>query len=145
VQLCCDDTAAALIFLARHMAEQRKATILIVEDEPLMLRVLKSVFEGAAFGVLTARDGREAVALYEQRHADIDVILSDIALPRMDGWMVYSQLKALNPKVKVIFTSGYFDPQIRAQCEAEGILDLIPKPFKLDEVVEIVRSRVGLR
>src|SRR5262245_28511711 len=91
-----------------HVAEQqeRKDTILIVEDEPLMLRVLKSVFEGAAFSVFTARDGREAVALYEQRHADIDVILSDIALPRMDGWMVYSQLKAINPGVKVIFTSG---------------------------------------
>jgi CheY-like chemotaxis protein len=124
------------------MTEQKKHTILVIEDEPLMLRVLKSVFENAAFDVLTARDGQEAVVLYQQRHADIDVILSDIALPKMDGWMVYSRLKAINPDVKMIFTSGYFDPQVKAQCESEGIQDLIPKPFKLDEVVSIVRSRV---
>ena len=122
--------------------EQHKHTILIIEDEPLTLKVLKSVFEDAEFNVLTAKDGYQAVAIYEQRKAEIDLILTDIALPKMNGWMVNSHLKAIDPDAKVIFTSGYFDPQLKAQCEKEGIEDLIPKPFKLDEVVSIVRSRI---
>jgi CheY-like chemotaxis protein len=135
----------ALFSVTIMTTEKYRPTILIIEDEPLTLRVLKSVFENAKFNVLTANDGHQAVVIYEQRKAEIDLVLSDIALPRMDGWTVNSHLKAIDPAAKVIFTSGYFDPQLEAQCEKEGIDYVIPKPFNLDEVVSIVRSRIRSR
>ena len=55
----------------------------------------------------------------------------------------YDRLKQINPQVKVIFTSGYHDPETLARCEREGIEALIPKPFELEEVVSIVRSHVA--
>jgi two-component system, cell cycle sensor histidine kinase and response regulator CckA len=125
------------------MTAQEKHTILIIEDEPLMVKILKAFLESAEFNVLTARDGLEGVAIYEQNKAQIELILSDITLPEMDGWAVYARLRAINPEVKVIFTSGFFDPELKAQCERAGIQDLIPKPFRLDEVVNIVRSKVS--
>ena len=124
-------------------ATERKHAILLVEDEPVTLKILKTIFEKADFDVITAQDGLEAIAVYEHKKDQIDVILSDIELPEMDGWMMHSRLKEINPQVKVIFTSGYYDPEIQARCEREGIEALIPKPFKLDEVVSIVRSHVA--
>jgi CheY-like chemotaxis protein len=125
------------------MATERKHAILLVDDEPLTLKNLKMIFEKADFDVMTAQDGLEAIAVYEHKKDQIDVILSDIELPEMDGWMMHSSLKEINPQVKVIFTSGYYDPETQARCEREGIQALIPKPFKLDEIVSIVRSHVA--
>ena len=124
------------------MATERKHAILLVDDEPLTLNMLKRFFEKADFDVMTAQDGLEAIAVYEHKKDQIDVILSDIELPEMDGWMMHSRLKEINPQVKVIFTSGYYHPEIQTRCDREGIEALIPKPFKLDEVVSIVRSHV---
>ena len=124
------------------MATERKPAILLVDDEPVTLNMLKRFFEKADFDVMTAQDGLEAIAVYEHKRDQIDVILSDIVLPEMDGWMMHSRLKELNTQVKVIFTSGYYDPETQARCEREGIQALIPKPFKLDEIVSIVRSHV---
>ena len=122
---------------------ERKPAILLVDDEPLTLKNLKTIFEKADFDVMTAQHGLEAIAVYEHKKNQIDVILSDIELPEMDGWMLHSRLKEINPQVKVIFTSGYHNPDIQARCEREGIQALISKPFKLDEVVSIVRSRMA--
>jgi two-component system cell cycle sensor histidine kinase/response regulator CckA len=125
------------------MTHQDKDTILVVEDEPLMLRVIKAALERAEFNVLTAQDGIEAVAVYEQQKDEIALVLSDVLLPKLDGWEVYSRLKAINSAVQVVFTSGYFDSRLKADCEREGIRDLIPKPFRLDEVIRVIRSRIG--
>jgi CheY-like chemotaxis protein len=124
------------------MAAQQKRTILVVEDEPLMLRVLKSALERAEFNVITAQNGDDAVATYAREKDEIALTLSDIRLPTIDGWTVYSRLKVLNPAAKVIFTSGYFDPDLKAKCEKAGVRDLIPKPFRLDEVVRTIRLRL---
>ena len=88
------------------MATERKHAILLVEDEPLTLKNLKTIFEKAHFDVMTAQDGLEAIAVYEHKKDQIDVILTDIVLPEMDGWMMHSRLKDISPLVKVIFTSG---------------------------------------
>jgi CheY-like chemotaxis protein len=125
------------------MATERKHAILLVEDEPITLKNLQTIFEKADFDVMTAQDGLEAIAVYEHKQDQIDVILTDIELPEMDGWMMYSRLKQINPHVKVIFTSGYHDPETLARCEREGIEALIPKPFELNEVVSIVQSHVA--
>jgi CheY-like chemotaxis protein len=122
---------------------ERKPAILLVDDEPLTLKNLRMIFEKADFDVMTAQDGLEAIAVYEHNKDQIDVILSDIELPETDGWMMHSRLKEINPQVKVIFTSGYYDPETQARCEREGIEALIPKPFELEEVVSIVRSHVA--
>jgi CheY-like chemotaxis protein len=125
------------------MATERKHAILLVDDEPITLKNLKTIFDKADFDVMTAQDGLEAIAVYEHKKDQIDVILTDIVLPEMDGWMMHSRLKEINPRVKVIFTSGNYDPEIQARCDREGIEALITKPFELDEVVSIVRSHVA--
>jgi two-component system cell cycle sensor histidine kinase/response regulator CckA len=121
---------------------QPKYTILIVEDEPLLLRIVKSTLERAEFKILTARDGEEALTLYAQHQSEIALIISSVALPKIAGWTLYLQLKEMKPGVKMIFISGYFDPGFIAKSATEGIHDLIQKRFRLDELVRIARSRV---
>jgi CheY-like chemotaxis protein len=99
----------------KSLVTERKHAILLVEDEPVTLKNLKRIFEKADFDVMTALDGLEAIAVYEHKKHQIDVILSDIVLPEMDGWMMHSRLKEISPQVKVVFTSGYCDPEIQAR------------------------------
>src|SRR5581483_6989035 len=90
-----------------------KKTILVVEDEAPLLALLKEILESAGYRVFTASDGLEARDVYRREHEAIDLVLSDMALPKFGGWTVYLMLKEINPRVKVILTSGYLDPQVK--------------------------------
>lgn len=122
------------------MTEPDRHTILIVEDEALMLKLLKKVFERAGFRVLTARDGLEAVTICDQQNQDIALVLSDVMMPKLDGWGLYTHMKSTKPHVKMIFTSGNVNPTMEAESKERGVLDVIAKPFKLDEVLRRVQA-----
>ncbi len=118
-------------------------TILVVEDEIPMLNLLKQVLESEGHQVLTATDGVEAIQIYSHYHDQIDLVLCDIALPRLDGWSVFLRLRQLNPRLKMILNSGQLDPKIKGDMMRAGVLDFIAKPFAFETIVKSVRD--GLR
>jgi two-component system, cell cycle sensor histidine kinase and response regulator CckA len=115
-------------------------TILVIEDEPPQLRLLTRILEQAGYNVVAATNGIEAAETYRRREAEIDLVLSDMALPKLGGWTVYVMLKEINPDVKMILMSGYLDNRVRADLIKGGVKDFIPKPYFPETIVTSVRQ-----
>ncbi len=104
-------------------------TVLLVEDEEMLLDLLQVFLEENGYRVLVARDGMEAVELYEKHALEITVVLSDMGLPKLGGWEAFRRMKVIDPTVRCILASGYFDPDLRAEMIKEGALDFVQKPY----------------
>ncbi|HUL44600.1 MAG TPA: PAS domain S-box protein [Bacteroidota bacterium] len=113
-------------------------TILVVEDEEMLALLLKSILEEQGYRVMTAKDGQEALSIYRKYFGEIAVVLSDMGLPRLGGWEMFQEMKRMNPKVKAILASGYFDPNLKIDLINAGAKDFIQKPY----VAEVILSRI---
>ena len=115
-------------------------TILLVEDEEAIRSNIQALFEAKGYRVLTARDGGTAVELYKEKKDDIHLVLSDLGLPTLSGDQVLFLLKAVDPSVKVIFASGYFEPETKNELANAGALDFVQKPYTPEEILRKVRK-----
>jgi two-component system, cell cycle sensor histidine kinase and response regulator CckA len=122
---------------------KKQTSILVVEDEQMLLDLLKDVLEQEGFDVLTALDGMEAMALYKSRKNDIALVISDIGLPKLNGDEALVQIKRIRPDVKVVLSTGYLDPSKRDDLLKAGAADFIQKPFILKEVINKVHFLLG--
>src|SRR4026209_2035338 len=102
-------------------AAQGPDTILIVEDERLMLRLLERFFLKHGYRTLVADDGRQAIEIYRSYKTRIAVVLLDIRLPKNPGEEVFRRLKEENAAVKVIIASGYLAANVKADLAFEGV------------------------
>jgi DNA-binding response OmpR family regulator len=117
-------------------------TILLVEDEKLMLRLLAKVFLQRGYRVLAVSDGEQAIEVYRRQKLAIDVVLLDVGLPKMTGWQVFAKMKVENEDVRVVIASGYLEPKRKAEMSSAGVRDFVTKPYRLDEVVQRIQSLV---
>jgi PAS domain S-box-containing protein len=115
-------------------------TLLIVEDETHLLELVRLTAEKRGFRVFAARDGEEAIEVYQEHWNEIDTVLLDWGLPRLGGSSVFRKLKELNPRVKVIGVSGYLDFDLRDSMLREGVLDFLQKPCTPNEILARVLS-----
>ncbi len=123
------------------MAEQ-KHTILVVEDEELLLDLLKEMLEGEGYRVITATDGPQAVTMYQAERENVSLVLSDMGLPSMGGWEVLRQLRTINPAVKVILSSGFVDTSVRQEMLTAGAHDFIQKPYMPEKVIQQIHESI---
>src|SRR5205823_4786336 len=85
----------------------RGETVLLVEDEAALLEIAREMLEAFNYRVVTASDGAEALALYEQRAREINVVVTDMMMPVMDGAALVQELRRIQPQVKVVCVSGF--------------------------------------
>ena len=121
---------------------EAKQTILVVEDEELLLDLLREMLEAEGYRVLTATDGKEAVDVYRAEREHVSLVLSDMGLPSMGGWEVLRQLKAIDPEVKVILSSGFMDTKVRQDAIQSGARDFIQKPYIPEKVIQQIRDSI---
>ncbi len=119
-------------------------SILVVEDEELLRVLATSILELKGYRVRCACDGLEALSLYSQNNADIDLVLTDLGLPKIDGEALILGLKEINPSVRIIVVSGYVEPEQRSRLFRSGAMELISKPFRPDELLKKVREVLDL-
>jgi two-component system cell cycle sensor histidine kinase/response regulator CckA len=115
-------------------------TILVVEDEIRMLNILERSLSKYGYTVLLASDGEAAMNVYLRQKEKIDVVLLDIELPKIDGWNLLSKMKAANPDVKVVFTSGFLDAQLEWRLLNAGAKRAIQKPYQIEEMVSTLQE-----
>jgi two-component system, cell cycle sensor histidine kinase and response regulator CckA len=115
-------------------------TVLVVEDEEFLLKIICMSLEGKGYRFIIARDGQEAVELFGQHHKTIDVVLTDIGLPHMNGFDVFKQLRAIDPHVKVIVASGFFEPAMKDELQRTGAKAFINKPYRPLDVLRVIRQ-----
>ena len=117
-------------------------TILVVEDEELLRELLVVVLEEKGYRVLEAGDGVEAYETFKTHCSEIDLVLSDLGLPRLGGWEAFSKMRELNPLVKGILASGYFEPDLKERIIASGARHFVQKPYNPPEILSMIEQLV---
>lgn len=114
--------------------------ILVVDDEPRIVRFISRALEAEGYGVDSASSGKQALALAETgRH---DLILLDLLLPELDGFTVLRQVLAQQPDARILILSAVTDVEARVRCLEVGAVDYLAKPFALTELLARVHMRV---
>jgi P-type Cu+ transporter len=117
-----------------------RETILFIEDERLLRDTAVDILTNNGYTVLTAADGEEGVKVYRDNAGAIDVVLSDYGLPKFDGEEVYRQLRQITPNVRFVLLTGFIDPQVKVQLTGNGVLAIISKPYKLNDLLVKIRE-----
>ncbi|MGH9489643.1 MAG: PAS domain S-box protein [Terriglobales bacterium] len=121
-------------------AAATQATILVAEDEDGVRALVRDTLTAHGFRVLESRDGREALQICSDHPGRIDLLLTDVVMPNMDGRRLAERLHALRPETKILFMSGYADPQLG---DNRSLGPLLQKPFAPDAVPARVRELLG--
>lgn len=113
---------------------------MIVEDEDVLIELLRGALENHGFSVITTQDGDEAIRLYKENLDRIDIVLTDMGLPSRGGWEVLEEVRRINPKAKVICASGFLENSIREEMLEAGAVEFIQKPYVYRSLITLIRS-----
>ena len=123
-----------------NMQPQRQETILIVEDDEPLLRLLRFFLGDAGYNVMSAKNGEEAIDTYTQHCGEIDLVLTDLGLPGLSGKDEVLTLGRINPNVRIICASGYIVPTVEKEMTRAGARAIVRKPYAPQEVLQTVRT-----
>jgi len=115
-------------------------TILIVDDEKMILDVSRDILESLGYKIITADSGMEAIRLYQENMRDIDLVILDMVMPKMGGAELYDKLKELNPNIKALLSSGYSIEGQAQKIIARGCDGFIKKPYTIPKLSETIRN-----
>lgn len=118
---------------------QGTETILLVDDEPLVRNLGRLILEGQGYSVLLAKDGLDAIAIYQEHQNRIKLVILDGAMPHMSGKDALVELSKLNPAVRVLFSSGMSADHFNLETFAQ-FAGFIDKPYRIDQLTETVRA-----
>ncbi len=115
-------------------------TVLVVDDEQLVLDVSASMVEKLGYTVLKAQNGDEAVDIFKVNRRKIKMVILDIIMPDMGGGEVYEKIKAIKPEIKVLLASGYSVDGQAIELLERGCEGFIQKPFTIEELSDKIRQ-----
>ena len=115
-------------------------TILVVDDEPHIRAGAAQVLERTGFTVLTAADGREAVAVFRRARGDVRAVLLDLTMPHMDGAATARELRQIRPDVRIVLSSGYTKEEATRQFTDRDLVGFLQKPYALKDLVATIRT-----
>jgi len=115
-------------------------TILLVDDEEVVLTVTKEILENLGYIVLPASSGQAAISLFRKKHQEISLVILDMIMPDLKGSQTYDQLKEIESKVKVLLSSGYSIDGQAAQLIDKGCKAFIQKPYTVIELSKKIRE-----
>ncbi len=118
-------------------------TILLVEDEEMLRELAVTILAGEGYRVLAAKDGVEAVEIFEENRNEIGLVICDLGLPRLSGRDAFMRMKEQRPNVRAIVASGYLEPNLRSEILKAGVIDTIQKPYDFQEMLEKIRLIIG--
>lgn len=110
--------------------------VLLVDDDPAILEVLRAYLQGAGFLVLEAQDGEEALLLFPQA----DLVVLDLMLPKVDGWRVAETIKRERPELSILMLTAWGEEKERVRGLELGADDYVVKPFSPKEVVACIKA-----
>ncbi|HEY1337083.1 MAG TPA: response regulator [Bryobacteraceae bacterium] len=123
------------------MPEDKK-TILVVDDEPEIRKLVSAMVTQFGYNALTADSGEHALKLYRNHNAPIEMLITDVVAPGMSGPMLADKLTAQQPDLKVLYISGYDNTHVVQKYVVEKGHALLPKPFTVEELQGKMRELV---
>lgn len=123
---------------------QGTRTILVTDDEPLVRNMITMLLKDRGFTVLEAGNGLEALQVArEHLEADIDLLLTDVAMPQMDGIQLVREFRDISPNAKVILMSGYTDDSKLQHLTGSSGIAFLEKPFAIQTLWETVNEMLA--
>jgi two-component system cell cycle sensor histidine kinase/response regulator CckA len=115
-------------------------TLLVVEDEEMLMTSLKMVLVEKGYTVLSTLDGLEAVKIYQENKKKIALVLTDLGLPTITGLEVCQRIKKINPNERIVLATGFLDPNMKEEFLKAGIQHFLFKPYDLRKVLKVIRE-----
>ncbi|HVO66250.1 MAG TPA: response regulator [Syntrophales bacterium] len=120
-------------------------TILLVDDENIVLEVSKEMLEFLGYRIYVARSGQEAIAVYREKRNDIDLVFLDMIMPGISGEEIFDRLREINSEILVLLSSGYSINGQAQQIMDRGCNGFLQKPFQLQKLARKVREMLDGR
>jgi two-component system, cell cycle sensor histidine kinase and response regulator CckA len=117
-----------------------KGTVLLVEDEDAVRAFASRALASRGYRVLEADSGDMALKIFEENHDAINLVLSDVVMPEMDGPTLLKELRRRGAKTKIVFISGYAEDAFEKNLEGQADFAFLPKPFTLKQLAEAVKQ-----
>jgi DNA-binding NtrC family response regulator len=124
------------------MSELQAGTILVVDDEAEIRKLVTAMLTRSGYRVLTADSGQNAVRLF-RNNPGVDLLLTDVVAPGMSGPMIADEIAALKPEIKVVFMSGYDNTQVVQRYVVERGYSLLIKPFNMEQLGKMIGQVMG--
>ena len=140
-----EDAAAAQDSVGLPRAERGQETILLVEDEANLRRLARQYLETQGYKILEAEDGAAALQIVDGYQGTIDLLLTDVIMPGMNGRELAAQVTKLLPDIRVLYMSGYTENAIGHDGTLDAGINLLQKPFSLPALKDRVREVAGFR
>jgi CheY-like chemotaxis protein len=119
------------------------ATILLVEDDEVVRQTTSAMLDCLGFSVIEAEDGVRALELFQQNPETISLVLSDLVMPRLDGWGVLTGVRWMNSDIPVILASGFDEEHVFAGEHPEMPYCMLMKPFRMTELKSVLSSALA--
>ena len=119
---------------------QGSETVLLVEDEEIVRKLVRDTLRRSGYNVVEAEDGVEAMRICEHREEPVDIVVTDVVMPNMTGPELIERLTLLQPELKVLFISGYTDGRVVQRGLVDSATDLLMKPFTPNLLARKVRE-----
>ena len=116
------------------------ATVLLVEDEDAVRSFAARALATRGYRVLEASSGVQALDVMSEHGGDVDIVVSDVVMPEMDGPTLLKHLRKTNPQIKIIFVSGYAEEAFRNNLSEDEKFTFLPKPFSLKQLAAAVKE-----
>ncbi len=124
------------------MPGKSPATILLVDDDPLIRDLGRELLEYLGFRVATAADAVQALETFQSLER-VDLVILDYQLPGLNGFQLFQELKALDAGVRVLMASGYLSAREMARLQESGVQGIIDKPFRLAELRQRIQAALA--
>ena len=122
------------------VARPANAAVLVVDDNARVLQAVSQLVGALGYLVMTAASGREALAVFGERHAQIGCVLLDLTMPDMDGLETMQALRAVDPKARIVLSSGYSEQSVRRRMSGDSSTGFLQKPFVEDDLKAAIES-----
>jgi CheY-like chemotaxis protein len=119
-------------------------TVMLVDDEPMIRNLGRTILGRYGYQVILAEDGQEAVDLYAKQKDGIDLVILDLTMPRLSGHDTLRQLRLIDSNVAVLFASGYSAEHV-IESDKDGVLGFINKPYRPQDLASTVRAALNKR
>lgn len=125
------------------MTTTESRAVLIAEDEVVIRQLISMLFEIEQFKVFQANDGEEAWNLFDNHADEIDLLITDLGLPKLEGVKLIAKVRARKPGVKIIGSSGYGGANAKAEVLRAGGDEFMPKPYTAADIVIRAKQLLG--
>lgn len=115
-----------------------RQTVLLVDDEEALRGVLQAMLEALGYDVITAKDGQSAIATFRNKQHSIDLVITDMNMPAMNGGEIISQLRSIQPECRIIVSTGGTDSDANVALERSGGGMVLRKPFTIEDLEKAV-------